>query len=113
MALKIDPRSELDNMVVGEECAYELDVTKELGSKTINSYTYKVYDSSDIDVTSTFGGGKTISSGVITFGVKAVSVGKYTLQFIVTCNELLPDGTTPYEFYVTMTVTIEKKAKGI
>lgn len=106
MSLKISPRPELDAMVVGEEYAYELDVTKELGTKTVNSYTYKIYNSSDVDVTDTFGGGDSISSGVITFGIKAISTGKYTLKFIVTCNELLPDETTPYEFYVTMTIEI-------
>lgn len=106
MALKIDPQPKLDNMVVGEEYAYELDTTKELGTKTVASYTYKIYNSSDVEVTSTFGGGSSIASGIITFGIKAVSVGKYTLIFIITCNETLPDGSTPYEFYVTMTVDI-------
>lgn len=106
MALKIDPQPKLDNMAVGEEYAYELDITKELGTKTVVSYTYKIYNSSDVEITSTFGGGSSIASGVITFGIKAVSAGKYTLIFIVTCNELLPDGSTPYEFYVTMTVDI-------
>lgn len=106
MALSISPRSELDSMVAGEEYAYELDLNKELGTKTVASHTYKIYDSSDTEVTDTFGGGSLISFGVITFGVKAVLVGKYTLKFIVTCDDLLPDGTTPYEFYVIMTVTI-------
>ena len=106
MALEISPRKELDAMVAGEEYAYEVDLNKELGTKTVSSHTYKIYDNSGVEVTNTFGGGSSISSGIITFGVKAVSVGKYTLQFIVTCNELLPDGITPYEFYVTMTVAI-------
>lgn len=106
MALKISPRPELDAMVVGEEYAYELDVTKELGIKTVNTYTYKIYNSSDVDVTSTFGGGSSILSGIITFGIKAVSTGQYTLQFIVTCNELLPDDITPYEFYVTLILRV-------
>lgn len=107
MALSISPRKELDAMVVGEDYAYELDITKELGTKTVNAYTYKIYDSSDVEVTSTFGGGSSISSGVITFGIKATAIGKYTLKFIVTCNELLPDGITPYESYATLTVEIE------
>ena len=106
MALGIDPRKELDAMVAGEEYAYELDLNKELGTKTVAAHTYKIYDSSDVEVTDTFGGGSSISSGVITFGVKAVSAGKYTLIFIVTCDDLLPDGVTSYEFYVTMTVAI-------
>lgn len=107
MALSINPRPELDSMAAGEEYAYELDVNKELGTKTVASYTYKIYDSSDVEVTSTFGGGSSIASGVITFGIKATSIGKYTLKFIITCNDLLPDDTTPYEFYVTLTVEIE------
>ena len=107
MALGISPRKELDSMMAGEEYAYELDLNKELDTKTVASHTYKIYDSSSVEVTDTFGGGSSISSGVITFGVKAVSTGKYTLIFIVTCNELLPDDITPYEFYVTLTVTIE------
>lgn len=106
MALKINPRPELDEMIAGEEYAYELDVTSELGAKTAASYTYKIYNSSDVEVTDTFGGGSSISSGVITFGIKATSTGKYTLKFIVTCDDLLPDGATPYEFYITMTVNI-------
>ena len=104
MALKISPRSKLD-MTLGEDYAYALNLTKELKTKTVDSYTYKVYDSSGEEVTDTLGGGNSISSGVITFGIKAISVGTYTLIFIVTCNETLPDGT-PYELYITMTVTI-------
>ena len=107
MALKVNPRPELDEMIAGEEYAFELDVTPELGAKTVASYTYKIYNSSDVEVTSTFGGGSSISSGVLTFGIKAISTGKYTLKFIVTCDDLLPDGTTPYEFYVTLTVEIK------
>ena len=70
-------------------------------------------DGSDLVITANPNAGPFISatgadsaSGVITFGIKAVSAGKYTLIFIVTCNELLPDGSTPYEFYVTMTIDI-------
>lgn len=107
MALEISPRPELDAMTAGEEYAYELDLNKELGTKTVNTFTYKIYNSSDVEVTSTFGGGSSISSGVITFGIKATSTGKYTLIFIITCDDLLPDDTTPYEFYVTLTVEIE------
>lgn len=107
MALKISPRDTLDSMVAGEDYAYALILTKELGTKTVASYTYEVYNSSDVDVTSTFGGGSSISSGVITFGIKATTAGKYTLIFIVTCNEMLPDTVTPYEFYVELTLNIE------
>ena len=106
MPLRIDPRDTINSVVVGEEVAFILTLTKELKTKTVNSYTYKVYNSSDVDVTDTFGGGSSILSGVITFGIKAISAGKYILKFIVTCNELLPDEITPYEFYITMTVNI-------
>jgi len=104
MALKISPRSKLD-MTLGEDYAYALNLTKELKTKTVASYTYKIYDSSGEEVTDTLGGGSSISEGYITFGIKAVATGKYTMIFIVTCNETLPD-TTPYEPYVIMTVTI-------
>lgn len=106
MALQVSPRADLDNMVAGEEYAYELDLNRELGVKTVNSYTYKIYNSSGAEVTSTFGGGSIIAAGVITFGIIAASAGKYTLEFIITCNELLPDGSTPYEFYVSLTLII-------
>ena len=106
MALKISPSSVLDNMVVGEEIAYDLYVVNELYGNTVDSHTYKIYDSSDTDVTSTFGGGSSELSGIITFGLKAIISGKYTLQFIITCAEMLPDSVTKYEFYVTLSVTI-------
>lgn len=107
MALEIKPRKELSEMTLGEDFAFELFIKKELGTKTVNTYTYKIYDSSDVEVTDILGGGSSISSGVITFGIKATAIGKYTLKFIVTCNELLPDGETPYEFYPELTVEIE------
>lgn len=106
MALKISPRDKIDDMSVGEEHAFELDLTGELKTKTVSSYTYTIYNSSDTDVTSTFGGGGSISSGIITFGLKAVSAGKYTLKFVITCNELLPDESTQYGFNVEMEITI-------
>ena len=82
MALEISPSAELDDMVAGEEYAYELDATKELGTKTVKAYTYKIYDGSGDEVPN-LNGGSSISSGIITFGVKAVSIGRYTLKFIV------------------------------
>jgi len=106
MALKISPRDSLDSMTLGEEYAYALDTTDELGTKTVASHTYKIYDSAGVDVTATFGGGSSITAGVITFGIKAYAVGTYTLKFIVTCGEMLPDGVTPYEFYIIMSVSI-------
>lgn len=106
MALIVRPNDKID-MVVGEEYAYELDISEELGSKTVDSYTYKIYNSSDEEITSTFGGGSVYLSMVITFGIKAVSSGRYSSVFIVTCEDLLPDGITPYEFYVTLYIIID------
>lgn len=105
--LEISPRENLDEMVVGEDYAFALSLKSELGTKTVDSYTYKVYDSSDVEVTDTFGGGNTINDdkNIITFGIKAISAGTYTLKFVVTCNDVLPDGT-PYEFNATLTVVI-------
>ena len=106
MTLKISPRDSIDDMTLGEEYAYELDTTDELGTKTVASHTYKIYNSSGTDVTATFGGGSSITAGIITFGIKAYAAGTYTLKFIVTCGEYLPDGVTPYELIIIMSVSI-------
>ena len=107
MALAITPQSYLEAVVKGEEIAYTLDATDELGSNTVKSHTYKVYDDDGTDVTANFGGGSSASSGVITFGLIAYDTGSYSLEFIITCNEMLPDGTTENEFYVKLTVEVE------
>lgn len=106
MAAQISPRSQLTDMDVGEEYSFELDLAKRLGIKTVGSYTYVIYDSSGDDVTSTFGGGSSIDVALITFGFKAVSAGTYTLKFIVTCNEFLPDEVTPYEFFIELFLVV-------
>lgn len=106
MALKITPRLNLDNMVKGEEISFTLDVTDELDSNTVASHTFKIYNSSGVDFTSYFSGDSSETDGVITFGVIAYDVGNYKIKFWVTCNEFLPDGTTPYEFVVVMTMKI-------
>lgn len=106
MALEVSPRAELDDMEVGEDYAFALDLKRELDQKTVQSYTYTIYDSSGSDVTATMGGGSSIASGLITFGIKAVAIGKYTLKFVVTCNEFLPDGVTRYEFFIGLTVVV-------
>jgi hypothetical protein len=106
MALRISPRNELDSMLVGTKCSQTLDISKKLKTNTVASCSYKIYDSSDNEVTDTFGGGSSILSNIITFGIKAISAGTYTLQFIITCNEVLPNGNTPREFYITMTMQI-------
>lgn len=107
MALDVTPSSRLDSLVVGEECSDSLSITRGLKTRTLASYTYTIYDSSGVDVTSTLGGGSSLADNVITFGIIAVVAGKYTLKFVVTCNEMLPDGLTPYEFYCTLSVVIK------
>lgn len=106
MALEITPTRTLDNMVKGEEISYTLDCTSELGTKTISSVAYTIWDVSGIDVTANFMGGLTETDGVLLFGVKAYDCGEYQLKFIVTCNESLPDAITPYEFYCRLQVEI-------
>lgn len=92
---------------LGEEIQIDVDVTDELGSNTINAVDYNIYDSDEVEVTSDFSGGVSDTSGVISFGIKAYAIGKYKLEFIVTCTELLPDGVTPYEFIFYMWVKIK------
>lgn len=105
--LEISPREQIDEMSVGEEYAFGLKLWRELGTKTVDSYTYTVYDSSGV-AAPTFSGGSTINDdkNIITFGVKAISAGIYTLKFVITCNDVLPDGSTPYEFIPELTVVI-------
>jgi hypothetical protein len=107
MALEITPRPQLDNMMLGEEIACKINITKELDINTVDTYTYKIYDSSDTDVTTNFTGGTSIANGTITFGFKGYAIGEYRLEFWVTCVELLPNEVTPYEFTFEMFVNIE------
>ncbi len=106
MGAQISPRAQLADMDVGEDYSFELDLAKRLSAKTVDSYTYTIYNSAGDDVTSTIGGGSTIDVALITFGVKAALAGTYTLKFIVTCNEFLPDGVTPYEIFIEMFIVI-------
>lgn len=107
MSLAVYPSSRLSSLVVGEECSDSLDLTRSLKTRTLASYTCKIYDSSGTEVTETLGGGSSLVDNIITFGIKAVTAGEYKVQFIITCNELLPDGTTPYEFYIIMSIVIK------
>ncbi|MCK4498895.1 hypothetical protein KAU11_00180 [Candidatus Babeliales bacterium] len=106
MTLKITPRPKMDSLTKGEEIAFTLDLTDELDGNTVNIYTFKVYDSLGDDVTADFGGGQTIADGVITFGIIAHDTGSYTIEFWITCNEVLPDSVTPYEFFVSMSFIV-------
>lgn len=78
---------------VGETVAYNLDCTKELGTNTISTVDLTVTDIDGTDVTATYGGGTTNADGVIVFGVKGIAAGTYTVEFVVTCVEILPDNT--------------------
>ena len=93
---------------LGEEIQIDIDVTDELGTNTINTIDYNIFDSDNVDVNSDFNGGvSNDAAGVISFGIIAYATGKYKLEFIVTCDELLPDGVTPYEFIFYMWVKVK------
>lgn len=94
----ITPALELE-----EEVQYAIDVTDELKTNTIAAIDYNITNSYDESVDSNFNGGVSHNgAGIISFGILANAVGKYKLEFIVTCDELLPDGITPYEFIFYM-----------
>lgn len=107
MALQITPSKKLDPLVLGEEIRYSLDCTAELGVMTVHDHAYTVFDADGDDVTTEMGGGSIEASGIIAFGIKAAELGVYALRFVVTCVETLPDASTPYEFYVKLTVTVK------
>lgn len=95
-------------MEKGEEIQYTIDVTDELGSNTIAALDFNIFDSDDVAVDSDFNGGISHDgAGIISFGIKAAVIGKYKLEFIVTCNETLPDGAVPYEFIFYMWVKVK------
>lgn len=106
MGMKISPREVLPGMYEGEEFFTELGLSRRLGTKTVASYSYKIYDSDLLDVSASFSGGSSILDNVITFGIKAAATGRYTLVFTITCAELLPDGITPYEFFLKLYLTV-------
>lgn len=105
MALRVKPNANL-SLEVGEEVPYELSMVDHLDGDTVASHTMTITDSGGGDVTSNFEGGSAESSGILSFGIKAYATGIYTVTFWVTCNEELPDGTTPREFKVTFTLTV-------
>jgi len=105
MALLVRPQ-DFFTMTYGEECQYSMDISRELGTKTVGNCAYKVFDGTGADVTGEMGGGISLNGDVFLFGVKAALMGEHRLEFIITCNEVLPDDVTPYEFYINMNVTI-------
>ena len=102
--LKIKPSRTITPAIeLGEEVQYAIDVTDELKTNTIAVIDYNVFNSHDIAVDDTINGGVSHNgAGIISFGIIAAAIGKYKLEFIVTCDELLPDGITPYEFIFYM-----------
>lgn len=106
MALTITPRPKIDSLIKKEKLSFTLDLTAELDEKTVNTYTFKIFDSTGDEVTENFSGGNSIADGIITFGIIAYDIGNYILDFWVTCAEVLPDGITPYEFFVRMSIVI-------
>jgi hypothetical protein len=94
-------------MELYEEIQYTVDVTSELDANTISAIDFNIFDSDDESVDDDFNGGVSHDAGIISFGIKATAKGKYKLEFIVTCNELLPDAATPYEFIFYMWVKVK------
>lgn len=108
MALRIKPKNTLESLsLADDQVIYSIDMVDHLNGDTVASHTYQVYDTSDVDVTADFGGDSSESSGVLTLGLIAYAVGTYTLKCVVTCVELLPDGSTPRTYPFEMVVTIE------
>lgn len=93
-------------ILTGEEISYNLDCTNELDSNTINTEVMTITDADGTDVTSTYGGGTSDTSGIVTFGVKGIMAGVYTISIVVTCVETLPDGT-PEQFNAIITMIVE------
>lgn len=93
-------------VLVGEEVSYNLNCTYELGTNTINTVSMTITDSDDSDVTSTYGGGTSNADGIVTFGVKGVAAGTYSVSIVVTCVETLPDGTAE-QFNAVITLKVE------
>lgn len=106
MKAQISPTEQLYDMADGEMHSFELALAQRLKTKTVASYTYKICNSAGTDVTPIFGGGSSILIDVITFGIKPSVSGSYELQFVITCNELLPDNVTPYKFFVNLDLTV-------
>lgn len=112
--LKITPsKTVTPALELGEEVQIDIDVTSELEneltdiSNTISAIDFNIFDSDDVSAPTLNGGVSHDSAGIISFGIIAAAVGKYKLEFIVTCNELLPDGVTSYEFIFYMWVKIK------
>ena len=110
--LIIKPSNTLKVIEKGEELQYTIDVSNELyvndlSSMTIAAVNFSIFDSDSTSVDDDYNGGVSYIGGIISFGIKAFDVGKFKMEFIVTCVETLPDGVTPYEFIFYMYVNIK------
>lgn len=106
--LRIKPRSTLETLsLADDQVIYTVDMVEHLNGDTVASHTYKVYDSDDVDVTTNFGGDSLEAAGVLTLGLIAYATGTYTLRVVVTCANLLPDGSTPRTYPIELVVTID------
>lgn len=104
--LQITPRPKI-KVALGEPVAFKLDCREELGTNTVKTKTMTIKTTGGVDVTAQFEGGITEGSGFITFGIKGYAVGTYKVIFWVTCNELLPDGSTEEKFTAEVTLIVK------
>jgi hypothetical protein len=103
--LKITPFNRF-KLKQGSQVDFELDMVDHLDGDSVATATMLILDGDDEDVTSNFGGGCTESGGVVSFGIIGYATGWYTIKFTVTCNEVLPDGTTQRKFFAVMKVQV-------
>lgn len=106
MTLAVSPSPKMSSITKGAEVSFTLDLTGELDGNVVDIYTFKIFDNAGGEVTPNFGGGDAIADGIITFGIKAYDIGSYTIEFWVTCIEVLPDTVTPNEFFVEMSFVV-------
>lgn len=105
--LKIKPSATLETLEKGEEIQYTIDVSSELNGMIIVSVVFSIFDADGLAADADYNGGVSYDGGKISFGIKAFDVGKLKMEFIVTCDEILPDAVTPYEFIFYMYVKIK------
>jgi|LGOV01.1.fsa_nt_gb hypothetical protein len=104
--LDITPTSSFP-IAKGEEQVYELSFVKELDGNTVNAVAMTITDNNGTDVTADYGGGTSESNGIILLGIIGYNVGVFTILLVITCNEFLPNGTTPIELYAQMRLTVK------
>ena len=105
--LTITPSPTLKTLEKGEEIKYTVEVSSELKTMGITSVNFSIFDADGLAVDADYNGGVSFLSSVISFGVLAYEVNKLKLEFIVTCDSMLPDTVTPYEFIFYLYVKIK------